>query len=38
MQEAELKAEREKAEARWKERQRTNRLIAELWPEEEAFK
>jgi hypothetical protein len=37
-QEAELKAEREKAEAGRQERQRTDRLIAELWPEEEAFK
>jgi hypothetical protein len=38
MQEAELRAEREAAEARRRERQRTDQLIAELWPEQEAFK
>jgi hypothetical protein len=37
-QEAELQAEQERAEACRKERQRTDELIAELWPEEEAFK
>jgi hypothetical protein len=37
-QEAELAVEREEAQARRRERQRTDRLIAELWPEEEAFK
>ena len=37
-QEAELQAEREAAEARRRERQRTDQLILALWPEEEAFK
>lgn len=37
MQEAELQAEREAAEVRRRERQHTDQVIAELWPEEEAF-
>jgi hypothetical protein len=35
--EAELKAEQEKADARRKERQRTDQLINDAWPEDEAF-
>jgi len=37
LQEAELRAEQEKAEARRKERQRTDQLINDLWPEDEAY-
>lgn len=38
LQKAELEAEREAAETRRQERQRTDQLIAERWPEQEAFK
>jgi hypothetical protein len=37
-QEAELRAEEEKAEARRQERQRTDQLVLSLWPEDEAYK
>jgi hypothetical protein len=37
LQEAELQAEQDRAEARRKERQRTDQLINDLWPEDEAF-
>jgi hypothetical protein len=37
LQEAELQAERESADAKRKERQRIDQLINELWPEDEAY-